>query len=56
MLSVVLEMTAAENRKMQANFTFLDSNDKIIASLKGYESIMDASLFKAFKPQYRASA
>ncbi|MDJ0817288.1 MAG: SDR family NAD(P)-dependent oxidoreductase [Desulfobacterales bacterium] len=55
-VTVVLEVTAAERRKMQGNFTFLDSNDKIIAGLKGYEAIMDAALLKAFKPQYRASA
>ena len=55
-VTVVLEVTAAERRKMQGNFTFLDSNDTIIAGLKGYEAIMDAALLKAFKPQYRASA
>jgi hypothetical protein len=55
-VTVVLEIKATANRKMQGDFTFLDSNDRIIASLKGYEAIMDASLFKAFQPQYRASA
>jgi NAD(P)-dependent dehydrogenase (short-subunit alcohol dehydrogenase family)/acyl carrier protein len=55
-VTVVLEVTAAEKRKMQGNFTFLDSNDTIIAGLKGYEAIMDAALLKAFKPHYRASA
>jgi hypothetical protein len=41
---------------MRGNFTFLDADDAIVARLSGYEAIMDASLLKAFKPQYRASA
>ena len=55
-VTVVLEITEATTRKMRGDFTFLDSDDEIVARLIGYEAIMDASLFKAFKPQYRASA
>jgi hypothetical protein len=53
---VVLEVTEVTNRKMQGNFTFLDANQKVVASFEGYEAIMDASLLNAFKPQYKASA
>ena len=55
-VKVVLEVKEATNRKMRGDFTFLDSDDVILASLTGYEAVMDASLIKAFKPAYRASA
>jgi hypothetical protein len=55
-VTVVMEVKEVTPRKMRGNFTFLDSGDEIVACLTGYEAIMDASLFKAFKPQYRASA
>ncbi|CAB1062700.1 omega-3 polyunsaturated fatty acid synthase subunit, PfaA [Olavius sp. associated proteobacterium Delta 1] len=53
---VVLEIKDVTDRRMRGDFTFLDAEDSIVARLNGYEAIMDASLFKAFKPQYRASA
>jgi hypothetical protein len=34
---------------MKGDFTFLDSRDKVVACLTGYEAVMDESLFKAFK-------
>jgi hypothetical protein len=55
-VTAVLEVKDVTNRRMRGDFTFLDAGDAIVARLKGYEAIMDASLFKAFKPQYRASA
>jgi hypothetical protein len=55
-VTVVLEIKDVTNRRMRGDFTFLDAEDAIVARLNGYEAIMDASLFKAFKPQYRASA
>jgi NAD(P)-dependent dehydrogenase (short-subunit alcohol dehydrogenase family)/acyl carrier protein len=55
-VKVVLEVKEATNRKMRGDFTFLDSDDVIVASISGYEAVMDASLIKAFKPAYRASA
>jgi len=55
-VTVVLEIEEVSNRRMRGNFTFLDTEDGIVARMNGYEAIMDASLFKAFKPQYRASA
>ena len=55
-VTVVLEIVEAANRKMRGDFTFLNADGGIVARLNGYEAVMDASLFKAFKPQYRASA
>ncbi|MEJ2167697.1 MAG: SDR family NAD(P)-dependent oxidoreductase [Desulfobacterales bacterium] len=55
-VKVILEIKETANRKMRGDFTFLDSNDEMVARLSGYEAVMDASLMKAFKPQYRASA
>jgi hypothetical protein len=55
-VKVVLAVKEATNRKMRGDFTFLDSKDAVVARLIGYEAVMDASLIRAFKPQYRASA
>jgi NAD(P)-dependent dehydrogenase (short-subunit alcohol dehydrogenase family) len=55
-VTAVLEIKETANRRVRGNFTFLDSAEAIVARLDGYEATMDASLFKAFKPQYRASA
>jgi NAD(P)-dependent dehydrogenase (short-subunit alcohol dehydrogenase family)/acyl carrier protein len=55
-VTVVLEVKDATNRKMKGDFTILDADDEIVACVTGYETIMDSSLSKAFKPQYRASA
>jgi NAD(P)-dependent dehydrogenase (short-subunit alcohol dehydrogenase family) len=55
-VTVVLEASEVTNHKMRGNFTFSDSNGEIVACLTGYQAILDASLLKAFKPQYRALA
>jgi hypothetical protein len=55
-VTVILAVTDSTNRKMKGDITFLDTADEIVARLTGYEAIMDPSLHKAFKPQYRASA
>jgi hypothetical protein len=55
-VTVVLEIKDVAPRRIRGDFTFLNAEDAIVARLKGYEAIMDASLFKAFKPQFRASA
>ena len=55
-VTAVLEIKEATGRKMRGDFTFIDANDVIAASLSGFEVIMDPSLLKAFKPQYKASA
>jgi len=55
-VKVILEIKEANSRKMRGDFIFLDSEDGLVARLTDYEAIMDASLIKAFKQQYRASA
>ena len=51
-IKAVLEVTNTTEHKMKGNFTFLDEDGSVIARLEGYEAVMDASLFKSFKPQY----
>jgi len=51
-ITTVLDVTDTTEHKMKGNFTFLDKDGSVIARLEGYEAIMDASLFKSFKPQY----
>ncbi len=53
-VTVVLDVREVTRHKMLGDFTFLSADDTVIAQLSGYEAIMDASLFKAFKPQSAA--
>ena len=55
-VTAVLEIKETTDRKMRGDFTFLDADDQIVASIGGFEAIMDPALFKAFKPQFKASA
>jgi malonyl CoA-acyl carrier protein transacylase len=50
-VTAVLEVKDVTDHKMTGDFTFLDSEDLVVARLTGYEAVMDDSLFKAFKPQ-----
>ncbi|MCD6273103.1 MAG: polyketide synthase dehydratase domain-containing protein, partial [Deltaproteobacteria bacterium] len=51
-VTVILQVNDVTGHKMTGDFTFIDSKEEVIATLTGYESIMDASLYKSFKPQY----
>ncbi|MGB9499861.1 MAG: SDR family NAD(P)-dependent oxidoreductase [Dissulfuribacterales bacterium] len=51
-VTVILKVNDVTGRKMTGDFTFIDSKEEVIATLTGYESIMDVSLYKSFKPQY----
>jgi hypothetical protein len=44
-----MTVTAQSHRKMVADFTFLDHDDQVVATLSGYEAIIDDSLMHAFK-------
>jgi len=55
-VTAVLEVGEVTDHKMRGNFTFSDSNGGIVARLTGYQAILDASLLKSFKPQFRALA
>ncbi|MBN1930170.1 MAG: SDR family NAD(P)-dependent oxidoreductase, partial [Desulfobacterales bacterium] len=54
-ITVVLEVKEATRHKMKGDFTFLDTQDEVVARLTGCEAVMDASLFKAFKPHASTS-
>jgi hypothetical protein len=53
--TVALVVTGAGPRKMIGDFTFLDDKKAVIARLTGFEAVMDASLNRAFKPDYQTS-
>ena len=50
----IMTVTGRTNRKMIADFTFLDESDHVVATLSGYEAIIDASLMGAFKNNGRS--
>jgi acyl transferase domain-containing protein/NAD(P)-dependent dehydrogenase (short-subunit alcohol dehydrogenase family) len=50
-VTAVLEIKEATDHKMRGDFTFLDTDEVVIARMTGYEAVMDASLSKAFKPE-----
>ncbi len=47
-VKAVLDVISATDRKLTADFTFLDDEKQVIACMTGYEAVMDQSLFKAF--------
>lgn len=49
-VTAVLDVTDRSRHKMVGNFTFVDSNHVVVATLSGYEAIADASLYRSFKP------
>jgi hypothetical protein len=53
-VTAILEVKEVTDHKMTGDFTFLDSEDVVVAQLTGYEAVMDASLSKAFKSRYAA--
>ena len=55
-VAAILEVQEASDRKMKGDFTFLDAENVVIARLTGYEAVMDANLYRAFKPKLAASA
>ncbi len=50
-VTAILKVNEATDHIMRGDFTFLDTDNVIIARLTGYEAVFDASLYKAFKPQ-----
>jgi NAD(P)-dependent dehydrogenase (short-subunit alcohol dehydrogenase family) len=48
-VTAVMAVTAASHRKMIADFTFLDDDRQVVATLAGYEATVDESLIHAFK-------
>ena len=53
-VTAVLEIKEATDHKIRGDFTFLDTNEVVVARMTGYEAVMDASLSKAFKSKHAA--
>jgi NAD(P)-dependent dehydrogenase (short-subunit alcohol dehydrogenase family) len=49
-VTVVLEVRQATEKKMRGDFIFLDAGREVVATLNGYEAVMDPLLNRAFKP------
>jgi len=49
-VKIVLEVREAAGKKMRGDYAFLDADSQVIASLIGYEAVMDPLLNRAFKP------
>ena len=54
-LTAVLQITDVNAHKMMGNCVLIDADNRIVAELRGYEAIMDASLYQAFKPHLAVS-
>jgi len=46
-----LDVTDISEHKMTGDFTLVDSDSRVIAEMKGYEAVMDDSLYQSFKPE-----
>jgi hypothetical protein len=55
-LTVVLQIRETSQHKLKGDFVFLDADRRVAAAMTGYEAVMDAALYRAFKPQYAQSA
>ena len=55
-VTAVLEIKDVSSHKMRGDFTFIDFDENVIAQLTGYEAVMDAGLYKAFKPERAVAA
>ena len=53
-ITAVFEVKTVSSHKIKGEFTFLDSQNVVVARLTGYEAIMDAALAKAFKARRAA--
>ena len=55
-VTAVLEVENTGRNKMTGRFTFLDSEETIVAQLNGFEAVVDDSLYRAFKPDLAVNA
>ena len=53
-VSAVMNVTALNHRKMVADFTFLDEQRQVVATLNGYEATIDQALMHAFQDNGRS--
>jgi acyl transferase domain-containing protein/NAD(P)-dependent dehydrogenase (short-subunit alcohol dehydrogenase family) len=49
-LTAVLQITNVNAHKMMGDCVLIDADNRIVAELRGYEAVMDESLYRAFKP------
>ncbi|MBW2178507.1 MAG: polyketide synthase dehydratase domain-containing protein, partial [Deltaproteobacteria bacterium] len=49
-VTAVLAVTDLTDHKMTGNFLLVDKENRLAAKMTGYEAVLDASLYKAFKP------
>ncbi|BBO73640.1 hypothetical protein DSCW_10570 [Desulfosarcina widdelii] len=54
-VTAVMTVTRHTHRKMVADFTFLDADEQIIATLTGYEATVDQALIHAFRNNTQTS-
>ncbi|GAB6094907.1 hypothetical protein JCM14469_11590 [Desulfatiferula olefinivorans] len=47
-MTVVMEVRSVTDHKMTSDFTFLSRDNTVVATISGYEAVMDASLTEAF--------
>ncbi|MBI9092755.1 MAG: SDR family oxidoreductase [Desulfobacterium sp.] len=50
-VTITLTVNERNDRGIKGYFTFLDANNKVLASITGFEAVTDPSLLKSFKPQ-----
>ena len=48
-VTAVMTVTSVSHRKMVADFTFLDDDGQVVATLSGYEATIDQNLMHAFQ-------
>ena len=49
-LTAVLQIEDVNAHKMRGDCVLIDADNRIIAELRGYEAVIDESLYRAFKP------
>jgi hypothetical protein len=55
-VTAIFEIKQATDHKIVGDFTFLDSEDVVVARLLGYEAVMYPSLSKAFQAKSTVSS
>jgi NAD(P)-dependent dehydrogenase (short-subunit alcohol dehydrogenase family) len=55
-VTAVMEVVERHPHKMTGDFTFIDTRGAVIATLTGYEAVVDPSLYRAFKPERQRAA
>jgi hypothetical protein len=54
-IQAVLEIRDVSRYKVIGDFTFLDQDGQVLATITGYEAVMEDRLIRAFKPERYAA-